>query len=134
MLVCVLGRQLREEPLAQEGEEEEAMAALLRDILTDKSAHVPSGEAAAADAMAAAEVAVTKEQAVMGGERLSEGVVIPERPRGRVLRLYIWSTWWLPPLLSQPLRLPKPAAPLTLPLSRGCEHTVALARMPYRPP
>ena len=92
-----VGRQLREQPLAKEGEEEESMAALLRDILTDKSAHLPAGEADGADAMAAAEAAATKEHALMGGERLLEGVVIPERPRGRVLRLYIWSTWCLCP-------------------------------------
>jgi len=71
----------------------EGLAEELRRLLRDKAAPHP----AHTDLPAGVGVVGVSEERGRGVRRglapVAAGVVIPERPRGRVLSLYIWSTW-----------------------------------------
>lgn len=90
--ILALHLQLRDTPPAQAGAAEEAIVAQLRDVLRNKDLRAAADSGDAADVAAKDEVSVGAQTAV-GVQRVQGGVVIPERPRGRVLRMYIWSTW-----------------------------------------
>jgi len=95
--VLAMHRHLRDSPPAEEGAEEEAMAAQLRDILLHKE-NVNANANVAVDSVDVGDVGPQHEVPVgaaaqMGVRRVAGDVVIPECPRGRLLRMYIWSTW-----------------------------------------
>jgi hypothetical protein len=86
-----LHRQLCEVPLAEAVGGGHELASLLRMMLDNKHT-APSLDAEVGGA-GRAEEGGGGGQVRRGVEQQCGGIVMPEQPRGRVLRLYIWSTW-----------------------------------------
>ena len=92
--IMALHSRIAGEPLEQQGGGDEVFVEQLRQILLDKTGFPPPADV---DHSVVKSGAGPKDEGLQGTSRglapVTQGVVIPERPRGRLLLLYIWSTW-----------------------------------------